>query len=56
MEQEIIDVTPKKKCNKCDAAKNLKTTHKLTIALSVYILISSIYGTVCLIKEIISLF
>jgi hypothetical protein len=53
-EREIIDVTPeqpKEGCKKCKN-KGLKSHHIVMIVTSFYILFTSIYGTIKLIKDI----
>ena len=53
-ERDIIDVTPeqpKEDCKKCKN-KGLKSHHIVMIVTSFYILFTSIYGTIKIIKDI----
>lgn len=56
MENKIIDVTPKKTCTKCSAQDKLKQIPLWSIIISVYFMIASVYGTIQIVKNIISLF
>ncbi len=53
---EIINETPSKPCNSCKSKKGLNSKHILMITISVYILASSMYGTVKLFNNLITLF
>jgi hypothetical protein len=58
MENNIIDITPEKKsCKKCSSsAKNFAGLPISMIIFAIYFLFSSVYGTIEIIKNIISLF
>ena len=45
-----------KKCTKCSAKDKLKQIPLWTIIFSIYFLASAVYGTVQIVKDIISLF
>ena len=52
--KDVIDVTPKQPEESCKKCKNkgLKSHHIVMIVTSFYILFTSIYGTIKLIKDI----
>ena len=57
-EKDIIyDITeqPKKECKTCKR-KSLSKSHWVMVIISTYVLFSSIYGTIKLVKELINLF
>jgi hypothetical protein len=57
MTNNIIDVTPKKKgCTKCSAQDKIKQLPIWSIVFSIYFLIASVYGTIQIVKDVISLF
>jgi hypothetical protein len=57
MTNNIIDITPNKKnCKKCSAQEKLTSLPISLVIFSIYFIISSVYGTVEIIKDIIALF
>jgi hypothetical protein len=57
-EKDIIYETPeqpKKECKTCKR-KSLSKSHWIMVIISAYVLFSSIYGTIKLVKELINLF
>jgi hypothetical protein len=57
-EKDIIYATPdqpKKECKSCKR-KSLSKSHWVMVIISTYVLFSSIYGTIKLVKELINLF
>ena len=47
---------PKKSCKKCNSAETLKKVPKTMIFFTVFLLFATVYGTIEIIKDIISLF
>jgi len=56
MENRITEIKPKKSCKKCSPKEKLKSLPISLIIFSLYFLVSSVYGTIQIIKDIISLF
>jgi len=56
MENITEENQPKKSCKKCKTAETLKSIPKSTVILTIFLLFATVYGTIEIIKDIISLF
>jgi hypothetical protein len=56
MKPKIINANPKKSCKKCSPKEKLKSIPIGWLLLSIFTLFASFYGTIEIIKDIISLF
>jgi len=56
MENLIETTQPKKSCKKCNSAETLKKVPKTMIFFTVFFFAAEVYGTIEIIKDIISLF
>jgi hypothetical protein len=56
MENTVIESQPKKSCKKCNSAETLKKVPKSMIVFTIYFLMAAVYGTIEIVKDIISLF
>lgn len=57
MSNNIVEVTPSKKnCKKCSPQEKITSLPIPLVIFSVYFLISAVYGTIEIVKDIINLF
>jgi hypothetical protein len=56
MENTIEEVQPKKSCKKCNSKKALDSIPKGMLIFTIYFLVAAVYGTIEIVKNIISLF
>ncbi len=56
MENTIVEVQPKKSCSKCSSAETLKRVPTSMLIFTIYFLVAAVYGTIEIVKDIISLF